>query len=1820
LTDSGHPPRAVQPAPTPTFGLSSPIGQLRSFASRVGAGPICERLVRLSGSDVDPRFIGAIAAFLAHDEIIEILSGWAPENAHSQELEKLGRALWSQFSLVDKLRPFSAAMVARRELAQFRARRYLPVLLSARRPLPADSVAAWIQRLRTFLLIRALDAQEAGYELENNLLVVCRFLLPVCDQTSHDRRKLLGRLASTQTTFFDFVSETLLNAIQPSTKRQERRFVSALVNVLKGEKWAEAAGLRSARSGVAPLPPYEGRPTPRMTAVDWPAAPVASRDGINSPVTLSSKGNLGAVIEDEDPGKKRTLGQRKAQGEYLRLQHVEHSLFLRHTWHHLNEWEEAQLLSRIEALLAEGNTLEDRLGAALSLIAVVTSKTMLEVERLPVSQGSQAAWALDLKAGVLKRPPPRLANRWRADAQALRGGWIRPLGSMWEVRLADRVLQPLREAQLRARRATCAHELWAGVSATAHLKDWFVDRMKDAASLRRLTGPSTASVLGVHAFAQSQDHVFARLVEYPPAAPPGASAYAAYAVGEVLARVGTPQGPSLWALAGPGFESDINVCGSELDLQTERLRRELSGLTRRVDAAARSPTESVGHHNLLCALTAIALLASTGARPVSSPFESLAWFDFERLLVYVEDKAAGPTRGSRLCVLSQFAAELLQSHYLPHLRRLADELRSRVPEFAAEIDRQLARDPDARLPLLFFIRAKPTFSWIEVTETQLDHFAGLKWPLPWNCFRHLHSTQLRRWGLPPDIRDALLGHADRDAECHGFHSFRVPSADLETARPLVNRLQGELGFKQPKPANGALHIAEVPASSALFAGRTFGASARAQRRAAALANAKTLAARQIESLMGGGSVEALSEKQLEEIARRMLFRDDGMPHVMASVRYEVFEETLLREWQQHGRRAKLKRRYILLREGAALFTPDVIDADRLLDTVRQQFEALLPDLKRPRPRRMLAASILTIGLVLRSRVAHMPMLRAVILGDPGLRLSRLDGKYWLDWSFGQPWQPGRPTFRVNVGAWIVTWYHRAIRPGKRLKDFPSLPSSLQPLATALGTPQGDLSQLLKRLVSLRAQSNALHLSGVLAGYLAGARPSSALPESDAVRLIHSGAFPPPQRTEPGASPVPNESSSRVARKTRDELSAIERCQHLFAAVRTILASSRSREEKKQSIERLVAESSFMVGDVPELLCHFAIHLMERKHIVRDKSRRLAPSTVLRYWDSLAIPMLDAAADSNLLELDGDEITDLYLDMVSIDRLDRPEDADAEEQGGDQDEVGEEGDDDSEVDASEPEADGGTLVPSRRTALRLKEFHDYVSSAYGIDDPDWSELALGAAILIGRPGIVLRDEYLSALRLQLEGRSLEDCADNAIARAFVFVICARFGLRLKEAVGLYRRDVVDPGIGRLVILVASNGLRPLKTERSRRHVPQIESFEQIEREVIDETLRRWEHRHGQDPDTPILPTTRRDFRSFVSEIGQDLRLALKVVTRRSDATAHFLRHAYAMRVLSTLLGCTLGREAGADPLQTLHARKLLLGTSQIDRRLLWSVSRLLGHASPRITLYSYINCLALWLPEVEGESAKGTGLVIDLDTAALERDYLSQATLPSAPPSPPESLLTRYVRFTRLVCIGRPDHIAAQRSRISTERGKQLLRNLNQACEQLAKDALREGVFKLLGGLYPKRLAELAAALPAQEICVEEPRRATLEQWLDTIGRSRQIVLATEAALEVLADFVAHLGLTDKDVWLVPSRKIHASLIEHAEKVGLSDHLHDAAELGQTFQLDVARMTLGSRAVTSQDRLVAVAASGGRLKDSFELLLLWLVYLTVKQVESPATVT
>nr|WP_295777726.1 hypothetical protein [Rhodoferax sp.] len=1328
---------------------------------------------------------------------------------------------------------------------------------------------------------------------------------------------------------------------------------------------------------------------------------------------------------------------------------------------------------------------------------------------------------------------------------------------------------------------------------------WFNKEFTNHSGLARVTSPCLVNPAAMHVFQQSGDHALARLVTSDArTALPSSCAYAAFRAPKVLNSLGVFVQSDLAELIAPVLDEELNVAGSELDIRLALLRRSIGGLTQRVVAAANT-SSWVEHHNLLTALTVLSLLASTGTRPVNSPFESLAWIDLVRRILYVQDKTAGPTLGSRVCVLSDVAQALLQEQYLPHLRALAEAFRKGDPAFATEIDKLFDPDAEAMLPLFFFMREKPGVDWFEVSETELERVCLFEWPLPWNLFRHLTSTWLCRWGVHPDIRDALLGHAERDAEPHGYFSPRIPIDDLEQARISVNRLAKEVGFNMP--GNWPSSTFEIGLSLTrpnLGYTRLFGRKARALRREHTLDSAQNLARTVIREKLGSRSVDQLSAEDIDQIALTMLFREDGLPHAMGSVRYEVFETFLKEQWRLHGLHAKVNRRYIVILEGQQLFNENVIGANDKLSLFREAIEAFTKTRPKGNERPVIAAALAAIDLVLNSKVTSFPALCALLCNHQSIQLIHFDRKYWFEWAYGAVWEDGKPVFRVEMSQRAARWMSLVLG-SRTLTSVPAMPAPMAHLLSDLGHDSTNLAQLIRQLTSLQSQENALTLPGIVAAYLCGARPSAGLPHADWIRLV-KGAAPacPPQDADLIASGDKTEldEAEHFFRHHHKQASVnrgsvLERCKDLFKTIYDHLKSNESNPKIAVAIARAVKTSGFARGDAPFLLSHFAVHLLKRKP-KRGTKDRLRSVTALRYWNSLAPVFLSMAAHANLIDAEEEDLTELYDQFIKA--ADSAPSADAEQ---------------SAVASESSDEYTNTTDAPLRTLKQLKDFHDFARGTYGLPDPDWAEISPDITVGVGRPGIVREQEYLAILQSLLSGRRPDTLDQGTLSSVFVLVVCARFGLRIGEAVGLHRCDWIELA-QTVTILVRSNPTRTLKTIRSKRKVPLMETLTETELAVLETVLGKWTHREGSDLKTSLLQgVSRSSFKAIKSEVGSRLLEAIKKTTRHDGSTVHMLRHAFAMRVFSLVWGKDLDSSTPADAQKSEAARRLLTGTSALDKRLLWAVSRLLGHASPGVTLKSYVNCLHMWMNPLHIGDADDQlavpHLALNLDRLELASDYLTSAqvvTLPLATKSVPSFL--RFMRTVRLIGIGHNEKHAYIDSGLSPEEGSRLATELTKVSARLSKSENRFGVFNLLNGIPMTRLNALVD-LVENTVPLEE-RVSPLPDWDLTVGPSRQVLLFETSHFEYFSAFRNHLNLEDADVWLVSKRIPLPSLYAGSvEKTNLMSFLHTKLEVSKTFQLDVAK-----NEVTRQhwpDRLAIVPTKKGRINSTFELMVLWIVW-------------
>lgn len=1785
--------------------VSPPSAHLRlaTAASVAALTPILQRLAVHAQVDRETNFLGVLVSFLATGERLGMLAGWSPDNDIALELERLGRVAWADFGLIRKLRPIGDEHLVRTEFRGFIESHYLVAMAGTRRAVPpreaahADTVA-FVERLRLLLLIRSVEASEAGVVRDANLKLVCDGVRQVCDQDNHSKWVWLSALVHPIENVTDFVEETRHKcqvALAGKTRGgAERQFMWALVAVLDRDlKSLDEPPATASRPALRTRPPD---PTPA-----WPFADIVLGDEAIATVHLPQELHEAQAFAVVAVDTSRPPPAQREQATGLMLQSLEDSQYLRHSWHRLSVLEEAELLKRLAELLQSAD-MSDRLGAALIALAALTSMPVSGVDRLPLTANLGDDWGLDLVRGDLHRRPPRFARRWHADGRTTRS-WVRTLAEKWSIHLPENMLRPLRDASRGGSAVETLADLWRRCNDQVTLEAWFGKRFASIESLSRLTSPAVALALGQQVFDLTRDHVAARLVaSNSRTGLPSACTYGSFMAAEVCGALGKTVVQSLGTLAAPSADDHFNAAGSELDVDIVRLKGAISELTQRLDATTDQPAAWAEHHNRLVALCVVALLASTGARPVSSPFESFTWVDLDRRLIYVEDKHSGPSRGARLCILSDFAHDLLVDRYVPHLHALADALMSLAGSFAAEIRKIPSRDPSCRLPMFFLLRTDRSLDWAEVTEAQLNAVCDEPWPLPWNLFRHLHSTQLRRWNLHADIRDALLSHGDHGAEGHGDFSWRTPGLDLETARPLINRLSKELGFALP---SGRGPSGDVPnprfTDPGLTASRAYGREARRAQREKTHEAARQRACSDIDRALGARPPSSLSADDWDKVARKMLLREDGLPHAMASLRYEVFEDRLSALWRDDAVQVVLSHRRVPIREGSSLFTEDVIAAPAILQDLRTAVDTLTSGLTRP-PRPILAGFLAALELALHCRVGSLAVLCAVVCNSPAIRVVRHASRYWLERAYRGDWKDGRPTYRVLITERAAGWIGLAQAGQKRLELLPDLPTALQ----EIDHQNRGSSQFLAFVAGLVGQQNALKLPGMMAAVLNGQRESSSLPHSDWVRTLEGLAL---AIAEPD-SPLPGDGAHletdeqffrhhhRAAPTNGDN--ALARCRTLFAKIQAILSEARLPRKAGSSdgsdwvaatpvrrsteIARAVKASGFGSGDAPFVLAHYASHLLARPKR-RNSGQNLKASTGLRYWYALAPGMLDFAFDANLASMDDDELTGLYVQIVNA--------ATAPPAG-----------------PSRRRRISAGSDAGERSLAELKAFHAFACTIYGLEDPDWSEVSPELTVGAGRPGVVLPEEYQGALTALIPGADPAVLDDGDLASAFVLMSCARFGLRTSEALGLHRADWVELA-GTVVVLVRSNSNRSLKTIRSKRQVPLVGALSDLERALVREVTRRWDHREGANRATPLLADfSNTAFKHHKSRISAKLLALLKSITRNPATTVHHLRHSFASRLLALLCGRPFGMGATTWNFgETLATRRLLLGGDSADRRTLWAVARCTGHASPSVLIKSYLHVVDCWLPRPQTRAPVfaivDQGFVFDLDTETRVHDYLAGPFETKAILLPSEPLFLRYLRYCRLRTIGHRNPGIA--SNLDAEQSARLELYLTEAAQRLTgKAASRQTVKQLLASISDKRwkvLVELAKSSSSKPL-------GDISDWAGTIGANRQILMFVEEHFRWVASFLQSLGPAGRNLAIVRGRDLHPALEEQLRVQDLLGRTLFRDEWAKGFQLDVA--SIGSPERTYRHRVALMA--GAPFDNSIELLVAWVAWLTANATD------
>lgn len=1776
-----------------TFGHPKVLAFLK-WAADKGVEQGARRAIALAGSTENPLLLGAVAGFISRGPVIQQLRNWIPDLPAIRPLVQLGEVLWAPAAHPPVLPRVDPGERVDRSLRGALRMAQLAGLCAARLPPGHDGALPWLDALRCWAFAIAASYLEDGNQHDRRVATFSTYLRKALDDADQHRmlQWFIGLQRAPDTV--NAVGEALQHGIRESEKRVLEDVPSALVTAIRALARREQAPESNEPLVQIPLEPLE--------VVEEPP-PILDTGG-GATMTTDGDDTNAAAVDGKADAERSTAEESEVRARGILLDSIEDLQWLPFSWRSPRALELRDLVCAIDSGLKDPQQ-EVRVAAAIASVALLTGNTAETVLTLPLVPSEDGEWRLDLANALLVRDPPRRTVRWRADQDS--AGWIVPLATSWQIVLRPAVVAPLTSAASLANARHLA-DLWSPVSPRP-LEQVFNRLCRNHPRLARLTSGFLKRAARLPLYELTGDHAFTRLAfSTSRTGLPGACAYPAY-VGEAAEACWRKLPVNIW-IKSVNCGPSTNAAGSELDPLDDALAIVVRSLCEVVEQRAMPGSDWPDHHNALTLYVVLALLAATGGRPVSSPFERADWIDWHAGSIYIEDKETGA--GGRVVPLVPGLVRLLSDAYVPHLRSLAHGLERSAPAFAAEL-MKLADRKAASVPFFFFLKASPALDWIEVSESSVAALELLSWPLPLNLMRHRLSTRLRELAIDPEIIDGLLAHLEPGCETWGHYSTRSWKADRELLMPALEAAYDRLDFRIPRLHYEHKRALHLPVDRDMVVGeRSFGIRARTRQRELAHKKAEDEAQREIDAALQGRGFGDLTRAEIDALYIKMALTAKDMPHPYAVLRYAVLDKQV-RSHASNRFRTLLGRRAAFAAPHQSIFSPACIGVSARLETLRQALDASIP--KDMRLNQHILGTLAALDLCLTSRVTNTKILHAAVQCKD-IDLLILGETHWVEFRHDARTYPDQPALRFPVSERSARWLSAALSKKRyRAGEIDTTATMLQLLPAgqrALVQIAGHttVSSALDECARLVDAANAIELPGFIAGYLAGRVQSVGLPIVDAIRAVRGRApasavqltDPETSRSFEGISAQAEAAAARGARSSA-VAARIEAANDLLSRLRNRLQAYADtnprgaedtdvRRNVRRDIARLARTADAAVPSIATYLTLWVVDLLDKRP---GKPKFLKPSSIQRYLTALSPRFVSLAHDVDLAELDTDDLTELYATIT--------------EDMGD---------------------DGGQDY----VCERLREFHAFAQKRFGLEDPDWSELSGESPAVSGAPGVILEPEYVFAMRELVP--HVDSASRDDLNAAALLLFGYRFGLRGKEAWGLKRDDWIEEA-GTSVVLVRSNALRALKRPASQRQVPLLMHLTEFELGILE----RW--KSTRNALTPSPGSSAGNF-LFVSGDGaiaslRSLRTrvnrALRAATLASHTTLHHARHTFANVAFLALVPSPTPPVGGIEVLDSGHVRRLLLGDERSTRRTTWALARLLGHAHPRTTFKSYVHVLAertaQTLNATLGASfhCERTYAGRNLDTIPLDSSYLKRVT-PFHVVPPRRPTLVDLVNAARLLSIGQTPTAIAHALNVEERVIDQLKQALGDATKRLERtprgplDRVREGA----GRRAAKEPSTLTQTMRATAATEPLERRILVKNWkgmLDIaesakrpvavpqapepatlIGASLQLLMWEEVHFQSVAAFLDSLDLR-ADTVVYESKALPAQMRTWAERSGFSDRLDPMQEdATRRFQLDgVIDVSTGQRFL---QRCAVVRQRAGRLNSNAELLLLWTCFL------------
>lgn len=566
----------------------------------------------------------------------------------------------------------------------------------------------------------------------------------------------------------------------------------------------------------------------------------------------------------------------------------------------------------------------------------------------------------------------------------------------------------------------------------------------------------------------------------------------------------------------------------------------------------------------------------------------------------------------------------------------------------------------------------------------------------------------------------------------------------------------------------------------------------------------------------------------------------------------------------------------------------------------------------------------------------LPELPNMLHLDPGVLVipATKDGRDWI-W-FADP----------VTQCLMVRWFYNSKEDHDQLKDIAHY--GARTIKTYLTYSGYDSPVKIEELRKQCINRNSLRIEPFLLDFSLGKITSYPLPKSTWYRLYAGKALKDkPELEEVGISPVNPQEHYNSDPNFVDKRQQLKLWKSWFRNQKEITKDHSTFIDYLEQIiteheNKLTPATYYLLKWGVDLATNIPIDLL-REYPGRERPR-LRPNSALKYMLSIANYLITEAEGEDLVEIESDELHDLYAQVIALAPKRR----------------------DNHASAKMARAEKKRM---EQIAEGLRRFHGFLQVRFGAVDVDFSDLLPEGGWHTKHKvdaNLISYIEYANVLKAL--GFEQENPTDLQEMQIVLMILGFELGLRRGECLRLRICDIkVDNNISQSLMLVRNSRFGITKSLSSVRKIPigvLLDPASLVR--IFSWHNKRIFEAGSADNEDLLLSGSQNNINPSPQELFAPIKQAIVQVTGDRTLRFHHLRHSFAnwtlVRMLSTTMSLPDSPFLRHPVFSTQRCNEVvngLLQNSDTGRKFLYELARLMGHSSPETTLLSYVHILD-WL--------------------------------------------------------------------------------------------------------------------------------------------------------------------------------------------------------------------------------------------------------------------